>query len=211
MFTEVEITMIRNASPQECLKLLYKKIGSKGFEDSKKLNGYISDLIVDTTLKQRLYYAVNSNIHFYILKEPTCLIETTRLRQIIQLVKNQTGMSESSAKEIIYLFAYATGRIEIYDENKIYFKSLHPVKINGKYGYANENNELVIKSKYDSVKPFVNDRAKVCLKGYYGFIDRSGDEIIPIIYEKAYDFYDDHTKVVLNGNVITIDKEGKIL
>lgn len=104
----------------------------------------------------------------------------------------------------------STGGI-IYLHNKAYYICLHPVKVAGKYGYADENNQIVIAPKYDRAKPFSFDRAKVFANGKYGFIDRSGIEIIQLIYDKANDFKGNTTEVVLNGEVLIIDIDGRII
>lgn len=204
--------MLNDLSPHEFLRLLYEKIGEEGFRDSKKINAYISDLMVDFNgVKQRIRYAITSNIQQYILREPAEEIEKTRFMQIVVIVQNQTGMSNEAAEEFVGLFAYATGRIKTYPFNRVYYSSLRPVKVNGKYGYADENNSVVIKPKYDRAKPFINDRAKVCTRGRYGFIDRSGDEVIKLIYDKAEDFTEATTDVVLNGSKIVIDLDGNVI
>lgn len=212
MFTDIELIMLKESSPPEFLKLLYGKIGQEGFEDSKKLNAYIADLLEDSTgIKQRIRYAISGNIQNYILREPVCLLEKARLKQIILIVKNQTGMSDEAAEEFVYLFAYATGRIPVYSLNKVYYKSLHPVKISGKYGFSDDKNQVVIVPKYDRIKPFSCDRAKVFAKGKYGFIDRAGDEVIHLIYDEANDFTGSTTEVILNGEALIIDLDGRIL
>lgn len=99
----------------------------------------------------------------------------------------------------------------IYLHNRAYYNCLRPVKVAGKYGYADENNQVVIAPKYDRAKPFSFDRAKVFAKGKYGFIDRSGDEVIPLVYDKADDFKGNTTEVVLNGEVFIIDVDGRII
>lgn len=212
VFTDIELIMLRESSPPEFLKLLYGKIGQDGFEDSKKLNAYIADLLVDSSgIKQRIRYAITCNIQNYILREPVCLLEKVRLQQIALMIKNQTGMSDEAAEEFVYLFAYATGRISSYLLNKTYYSCLHPVKVGGKYGYADEKNQVVIVPRYDRAKPFSYDRAKVFAKGKYGFIDRAGEEVIQLIYDKANDFTGKTTEVVLNGETLIIDLDGRIV
>ena len=88
------------------------------------------------------------------------------------------------------------------------YAMLHPIKIHGKYGFANEKNEIVISPEYESVKPFSCDRAKVRRQGKYGFIDRSGRIVIRIIYERASDFRNNVSSVMLNGKEYNIDTEG---
>lgn len=212
MFTDIELIMLKESSPPEFLKLLYGKIGQDGFEDSKKLNAYIADLLIDSSgIKQRIRYAITCNIQNYILREPVCLLEKVRLQQIVLMVKNQTGMSDEVAEEFVYLFAYATGRISSYSLNKTYYNCLHPVKVSGRYGYADENNQVVITPKYDRAKPFSCDRAKVCAKGKYGFIDRAGNEVIQLVYDKANDFQGETTEVVFNGESLIIDINGRTI
>lgn len=212
MFTDIELIMLKESSPPEFLKLLYGKIGQDGFEDSKKLNAYIADLLIDSSgIKQRIRYAITCNIQNYILREPVCLLEKVRLQQIVLMVKNQTVMSDEAAEEFVYLFAYATGRISSYSLNKTYYNCLHPVKVNGRYGYADENNQVVITPKYDRAKPFSCDRAKVCAKGKYGFIDRAGNEVIQLVYDKANDFQGETTEVVFNGESLIIDINGRTI
>lgn len=212
MFTDIELIMLRESSPPEFLKLLYNKIGPAGFEDGNRLNAYIADLLMDSSgIKQRIRYAIKCNIHNYLLHEPDGPLERARLQQIILMVIDQTGMSSDAAEELVYLFAYATGRISSYSPNKAYYNSLHPVKIAGKYGYADENNQVVIFPKYDRAKPFLNNRAKVFAKGKYGFIDRAGDEVIQLVFDQANDFAGKTTEVVLHGESFTIDLNGRII
>ena len=212
MFNENEMKILKNSLPQDFLKILYEKIGEEGFANSKMLNAYVSDLLFDDTgFKKRLCFAITSNIQLYVLREPAGLLETTRLQQIIQSVKNSTGMSEAFAEEIIWMFGYATGRIKSYSKNQTFYKFLRPVKVHNKYGFADENNNVVIAPKYDRAKPFICDRAKVCLNGKFGFIDRSGAEIIPIIYDKASDFCAEQAETVLDGKTIIIGMNGQTI
>lgn len=211
MFDEFEMEMFSKATPPEFLKMLYQKIGQAGFEDSKRLNAYISDFLNENSgIKQHIKYAISCNIHRYVLREPCELLSKNRLQQIISMVKDQTGMGNEAAEEFVLLFAYATGRSSTYSLNKIYYQFFRPVKISGKYGYADEKNNVVIHPKYDRAKPFSCDRAKICIGGKFGFLDRYGDEVILAIYDKANDFKGDTTEVVLNGERIIIDKNGEI-
>lgn len=201
------------ASPQEILKNLYGIIGEEGFQDSRRLKAFIADLYVDSSyMKQRLTYAVAAGLHMYILREPEGRLAPDRLLLIIQTAVAETGMAKDSAEEILRLFAYATGRIEGYEKEakKVYYASLHPVKVQGKYGYATADREIVIAPIYDKAKPFVEERAKVCRGGLYGFIDRAGNEVIGLRYTEAEDFCNGLAKVVCEGNRLVIDKNGTV-
>ncbi len=52
--------------------------------------------------------------------------------------------------------------------------NLTPIKINKKWGFINELNEIVIECDYDSVYEFNNERAIVKRDNKYGIIDRYG-------------------------------------
>lgn len=106
---------------------------------------------------------------------------------------------------------FRTKKDLICNENKVFHSSLHPVKIQGKYGFANNENIIVIKPIYDRVKPFSCDRAKVYKDKKYGYIDRSGTEVVKIIYDEADDFCNDIAKVQLDGVVAFIDINGNII
>lgn len=208
MLTQEELIIFQHASPPEFLKLLYET-DSECFSDSTRLIAYIADLLTaPTSFKQRLRYAILANVQQYILREPPRLLEKARIQQIIQNVKTQTGMSDDAAEETVCLFAYATRRWSTYTLNQIYYSVLRPVKISGKYGYADGENNVVIPAVYDRAKPFCRDRAKVCKNNKYGFIDRAGNEVIDLIYDKANDFTGNTTEVILNGEKKIIDLNG---
>lgn len=57
-----------------------------------------------------------------------------------------------------------------------------------RYGFINMKGEEVIRTKYEEVKPFINERALVRINGKYGFIDYEGHLVIPAIYCSAYSF-----------------------
>ncbi|WP_419213706.1 WG repeat-containing protein [Maribacter sp. X9] len=62
---------------------------------------------------------------------------------------------------------------------------LIPVKRDGKWGYVNEKNELIIPCQFDSAGVFENNRAIVSKKKKYGAIDTKGAIIIPLNYKWA--------------------------
>jgi len=63
-----------------------------------------------------------------------------------------------------------------------------PVKLNGKYGYIDENGTMVIEAKYDDAMAFIRGSAVVCTKDKYGMIDKHGDEITPFLYDSIIPF-----------------------
>lgn len=89
-----------------------------------------------------------------------------------------------------------------------------------KYGFADENNNVVIEPIYSYAEEFSEKRALVCknpnASGEFGFIDENGEEVIPCIYYNAESFRDGAAVVSLaentdEGKYIYIDKEGNRL
>ena len=62
-------------------------------------------------------------------------------------------------------------------------------RLNGKYGFIDKTDKVVIPIKYDYAWSFSKGLAKVELNGKYGFIDKSGKVVIPIKYDYAWDFF----------------------
>lgn len=78
-----------------------------------------------------------------------------------------------------------------------------------KYGYANEEGELVIPLEYDSSNNFYDGVASVRKDGKYGYIDTKGDTVIDFIYDEAYNFSEGFAKVKKDDLWGAIDKNGK--
>jgi hypothetical protein len=67
---------------------------------------------------------------------------------------------------------------------------LTPVYSEGKWGFMNEQSEIVIVPKYESACEFSEGLAKVKLNTKWGFIDSNGNEVIPCSYDDAHDFHE---------------------
>ncbi|RLD82879.1 MAG: hypothetical protein DRJ15_00120, partial [Bacteroidetes bacterium] len=74
-----------------------------------------------------------------------------------------------------------------------------------KWGYADNNGDVVIEAEYDQAFPFCEGAAKVMKNGFFGLIDKNGAIMVPVTLEgmgewregmidfskgKKYGFYD---------------------
>jgi hypothetical protein len=75
-----------------------------------------------------------------------------------------------------------TGRIE--EEGLNFWHGLVCVVKNGKYGFINRNNEVVIPFIYDGADNFRNGVAIVMLNQKFGAIDKKGEQVIPIHFNQ---------------------------
>jgi len=85
---------------------------------------------------------------------------------------------------------------------------LIPFRKGDKWGYCDENKNLVIPAIFDEAGRFSEGLAPVKINGKWGFIDSSGRLCIPAIYEKVEPFLGGIANVSLNKRKGYIDKKG---
>ncbi len=88
------------------------------------------------------------------------------------------------------------------------------INVNDKYGFINQDREIVIQPLYDNVgdEGFENGLARVSLEGKWGFIDLDGNTAINLEYDYASPFNEEElAEVSKNDKFMTIDKEGNIV
>lgn len=93
---------------------------------------------------------------------------------------------------------------------------LTPFQKEGKWGYKNQKQEIIVQPKYDFAEPFANGMAKVGMQGNkvwwdgwlqrdtYGYIDEKGAEFIPLIYTEL----SAATEGLIKARKTAVDSEG---
>lgn len=98
-----------------------------------------------------------------------------------------------------------------------YAKNWALISRNGKYGFLNEDGEIVVDPKYDGIhvfKAYKKDWALVMRAGNYGFINDFGEEVVPTIYEAIGPFgtfRDDWAMVKKEGKFGFINDYGEVV
>lgn len=84
---------------------------------------------------------------------------------------------------------------------------------NGKYGFINSYDKLIVPCKWNAVRYFRNGLAAVSGdNGKWGYVDKSGTLVIPCKWKTAYSFDNDRTSVQGdNDEYYSIDKTGEII
>jgi hypothetical protein len=102
---------------------------------------------------------------------------------------------------------------EVETGNKIFYAPtpLSPIMTNGKWGFCNRDNNLLIDGIYEEVGPFSEGLAAVQLNGKWGFIDSYNEIKVPFVYDEAEDFLNGKAEVKQNGKWGKIDKNGSWL
>ena len=67
-------------------------------------------------------------------------------------------------------------------------EGLAPVKLRKKWGFIDEEGNIVIKSRFEYVKPFSYGISAVCLNGKWGFIDKTGKFVVKPQYADCTSF-----------------------
>ena len=83
------------------------------------------------------------------------------------------------------------------------------VKLDGKYGFINEDGEEIISCKYEDADAFSDGLAKVKSVEGWGFVNENGEEIISCKYEEADKFWFGLAKVKSAEGWGTINKDGE--
>ena len=91
-------------------------------------------------------------------------------------------------------------------------EDLIPVEVGNKYGYEDQNGNIVIKPRFDYAYSFNEGRALIIIADKYGYIDINGNMVIKPTYDYATEFLDGRAIVrVDNGKEGFIDKTGKMI
>lgn len=87
--------------------------------------------------------------------------------------------------------------------------------VNGKWGYVDRKERVIVPYIYDHASDFSDGRACVGIgtKGNrkYGYVDREGNVVIPLVYDRSAEFIDGIAYVTRDGKQGTIDKDGQEL
>ncbi len=92
-----------------------------------------------------------------------------------------------------------------------YTQDLKRKLIDGKYGYVDNSDKLVIQAIYQYAAEFSEGLSLVGINYKYGYIDKTGKEIIPLIYDSYCFSFKDGIAIVTKDNKKfgVIDKTGK--
>ena len=85
-----------------------------------------------------------------------------------------------------------------------YWLNLNPVKINGKWGFADRSGKVVIQPQYENLSTpdgqrYHNQLIKVCRDNHWGVIDTLGQVVVPLNFDFVCDFEAPLFRVNWNG------------
>lgn len=95
-------------------------------------------------------------------------------------------------------------------DDRPYCEGLKAVEQDGKWGFVDQDGELVIPHRYHYARSFHDGLAMVKLYGKWGYIDWFGNELIPIVFDEVTHFQDSHAFVKKDGRVGLLDVAGNV-
>lgn len=103
----------------------------------------------------------------------------------------------------------------IYDNDPYSFdfngNSLASFSLNGRCGYITDQNQIVIKEKYEKCNAFSRNRAAVRLNQKWALINEKGELLTDFIYDEIGRFAEGLADVSVNGKYGFIDQSGKVV
>ena len=108
----------------------------------------------------------------------------------------------------IYLLFNLIGGSD-YDTERRYSCDRAAVEKDGKWGFIDKDDKLVVALKYDEVKNYDGGYAAVSVNGKWGFVNLAGKEITPIKYDNVASFVNGFAEVKSNGKSGIINDGGR--
>ena len=88
---------------------------------------------------------------------------------------------------------------------------LFPVEVGNKYGYEDQNGNMVIKPRFDDAWYFSEGRAKIMMGEKYGYIDINGNTVISTRFDDAYSFNEGRALIIIADKYGYIDINGNMV
>lgn len=98
---------------------------------------------------------------------------------------------------------------ELMTDMKLASKVFFPFQKDGKFGYIDEQGEIMIPANYDAVEPYIEGLGLVVKEGKIGFLNKSGELNIPFEYEDGESFENGLAIVARDNQYGLIDRTNK--
>jgi hypothetical protein len=123
---------------------------------------------------------------------------------LVHLPDGAKGLVDKQGKIVTLNFSF--------EHMKPFAHGLAAVKVDGKYGYVDQQGTLIIKPQYDDAYPFDQGLAGVAQEGKYGLIDRTGKLVVPLEYDHITYFHEDRACAFdQKGRYAIIERSGRLL
>ena len=180
------------------------EIGIEIFENLPRLSSIILDLVEDEKLKKLLIFSIKEGITRKIFKLYTMHISPDELeiKSLRIHTKDDTFLTHE-AIDMIFDFWLKV----IYSD---FFLFLIPIENEDKWGFCNQEKELIINCLFDYALPFSSGLSAVLIQDKWGYINKKGEFELQPTFKHAGSFNDGIAKVVVDTNLWGyINKKGE--
>ena len=180
---------------KKVINLVYKTIqitDKSVYFNKQRLAAIISDTVTDIRLKKLLLISIREEISQKLYAVFTKTLSSNALE--ITVLKN-------NFKDDSFLEIEAINTIFDFWINVIWWDELLilvPIRDeNGKWGFCNENKDIVIPYQFDYAKPFSEGLSAIKNDDKWGFVDKNGNVVVQNIYKHADSFFNGVARVVI--------------
>lgn len=125
-----------------------------------------------------------------------------------QLVDSQGDVVDAQDAATDPNFTLRAGALIEDDYQPRQFQLIHTA---GRYGFRNDEGEIIIDPRYQNAWYFSDGLARVMIDSLWGFIDRNGEIVIEPRYDLAWDFQNGLALVMVDGKYGYIDRQGSFV
>jgi hypothetical protein len=95
-----------------------------------------------------------------------------------------------------------------FDEIRTSSEGLYAVRYQGRFGFVDNQNRLIVANRYENVGDFSEGHVSIKLLGRWGFIDRLENIVVQPVYESVTSFFNGLSIAKSNTGYGLIDKKG---
>lgn len=94
-------------------------------------------------------------------------------------------------------------------DGALLFMVFYPWLENEKFGYINQEGQLLISCQYEEASPFYDGLAIVSKQGKYGLINKRNEPVVDLVYDEILEPHDHFFIAQQNGRYGLLNKQGK--
>lgn len=175
--------------------------------EHKELIPIFTDKYLANRKKELIYIDIQSKKEIIIQKliDKNYQIKLTNLKENARIIEfeNTIGILKDS------------GQLYSYDEIEEFVDGKAIARKDWKFGYINDNGDIIIPFEYDDIEVFIDGKAKARKNFHwdrkYGYISEEGEVIIPFEYNEIGVFIDGIAKAKKNSRYGYIDEKGEVI
>ncbi|MEN9699927.1 MAG: hypothetical protein RLZZ301_1125 [Bacteroidota bacterium] len=99
---------------------------------------------------------------------------------------------------------------ELNRDGELLLMTLYPWIEDGKYGYINQEGQLLIAAEYDEANSFIDGVAIVAKNQKYGLIDKKNQLVVPFIYDELFECKDQRCIARQNELLGVVSQAGRV-